>query len=259
MTDLYSPNTSGKAPQIIPAATVIIFRRNPAGGPDQILMVERSAAMRFAGGAAVFPGGRVDEADLALARGIGNGLDVAEAGARIAAIRETLEETGLLLATSQPPSLRQAQAARAACAGPGGFSGALDDLGLSLALDRLIPFARWLPMHHADRAFDTRFFLADLGTGMVDLEIDATENRHLFWASAAEVLELADEGKLSIIFPTRRNLERLNQFDAFSDCADHARAVPVRTITPAFETINGVRWATIPDDVGYPVTRQAVG
>jgi hypothetical protein len=53
---------SGEDPPATPAATLVIFRRDPTGGPPQILMVERSAAMKFAGGAAVFPGGRVDDA-----------------------------------------------------------------------------------------------------------------------------------------------------------------------------------------------------
>jgi hypothetical protein len=60
----------------------------------------------------------------------------------------------------------------------------LEAFGWQLALDRLTPFARWLPKHRAPRIFDTRFYIADLGTGAVDVAVDATENTHLFWASA---------------------------------------------------------------------------
>ena len=58
---------SDDAPPAIPAATLVIFRNAPDGGAPQLLMVQRSKEMRFAGGAAVFPGGRVDEADRVLA------------------------------------------------------------------------------------------------------------------------------------------------------------------------------------------------
>ena len=78
--------------QAIPAATVIVMRDVP-DGPPELLMVERAAAMSFAGGALVFPGGRVDPGDFVLAgRHAG---DVEENAARIAAIRETLEEAGV--------------------------------------------------------------------------------------------------------------------------------------------------------------------
>lgn len=62
----------------------------------------------------------------------------------------------------------------------------------------------------------TRFFLANLGTGTVDLLVDATENTHLFWASAAEALRMADTGDIKVIYPTRRNLERLALFDSYN-------------------------------------------
>ena len=89
-TDQHDP-----PPPAIPAATVVIYRHGTGGGPAEVLMVERSHTMRFAGGAAVFPGGRVDPADRELAAMIGEGLDPDDAAGRVAAIRETLEETGL--------------------------------------------------------------------------------------------------------------------------------------------------------------------
>ena len=75
----------------IPAATLIIIRPTAEGPPD-ILVVERAAGMAFAGGAIVFPGGRVDPADHALAAMIGRPDDAA----RITAIRETIEESAVL-------------------------------------------------------------------------------------------------------------------------------------------------------------------
>ena len=85
--------------EIIPAATLVVFRdAADAGSPPELLMVERAKAMRFAAGALVFPGGRVDAGDHALAtRFVG---DKDEIAAKIAAVRETLEETGLAIGIS---------------------------------------------------------------------------------------------------------------------------------------------------------------
>ena len=86
------------APEVIPAATVVIFRNCPRGGPPELLMVQRSKGMRFAGGATVFPGGRIDPEDRKLAAQLLPDMVPEEAAARVAAMRETLEETGLAIA-----------------------------------------------------------------------------------------------------------------------------------------------------------------
>jgi 8-oxo-dGTP pyrophosphatase MutT (NUDIX family) len=247
---------SAEAPQIIPAATVVIFRNAPAGGPPELLMVQRSKEMRFAGGAAVFPGGKIDAADHALASSLAPDGDLAELAARIAGMRETLEETGLAIALRRPVSGSEAADARAYLLEQGALAPVLERFGWELAPDRLVPFARWCPMHV--RSFDTRFYLADLGTGAVDITVDATENSHLFWASAADTLALAEAGEISVIFPTRRNLDRLAQFSSFADARAHAEAIPVRMITPRHEERNGEPWLVIPDgrELGYPVDGQ---
>jgi 8-oxo-dGTP pyrophosphatase MutT (NUDIX family) len=237
--------------KVVPAATVVIFRRARAGGPPELLMLRRAEKMRFAGGAAVFPGGRIDEADRELARVLGHDD---EAAARIAAVRETLEETGLAIGVDGTVSAAEARAARELLLEQGRLAPVLERHGWSLALDRLVPFARWCPRW--DGAFDTRFFLTDLGTGAVDVAVDATENTELFWSSAADTLALADKGEVSVIFPTRRNLERLAQFASFSEAAAHAVATPIRTISPLREEREGEMHLTIPEGLGYPVTAQ---
>ncbi|WP_084355919.1 NUDIX domain-containing protein [Novosphingobium lentum] len=236
----------------IPAATVVIFRRDPHDGASQLLMVERSAAMRFAGGAAVFPGGRIDPADYELAARVGGALDPLDAAARIAAIRETLEETGLVLGVSTRVTAGDAAAARAMLLEHGALAPVIEAFGWTLDLDALVPFARWLPRHRNMKAFDTHFYLADIGTGAVDIEVDATENRHLFWASAQQALDLAVEGRIRIIFPTRRNLERLALYPTFQSCRDHALSTPLVTITPHIVDRDGEPWLMIPDNAGYP-------
>ena len=98
-------------PPAIPAATLVIFRDTPAG-PPELLMVERAKAMAFAGGALVFPGGRVDPGDHALAAVLGSPDN--ETAARIAAIRETIEEAGLPIGLSPMPSIQAFERLRAA-------------------------------------------------------------------------------------------------------------------------------------------------
>lgn len=248
----------GDLPPAIPAATLVIFRHAPGGGAPQLLMVERAASMRFAGGAAVFPGGRVDPADRALAEALGAADEVTcdELAARIAAVRETLEETGLAVGIDRQASQEEARSARALLLKSGELAPVLAEFGWNLDLDALVPFARWRPKHREVRVFDTRFYLTDLGTGAVDLLVDATENTHLFWASAAEALELADRQQIKVIFPTRRNLERLAQFGDFAAALAHAAEFPVQMITPFMEERGGERWLSIPEDAGYPVTSE---
>jgi 8-oxo-dGTP pyrophosphatase MutT (NUDIX family) len=238
----------------VPAATVVIFRRAQAGGAPELLLVQRAKEMRFAGGAAVFPGGRIDEADRLLAAALAPGSDLDDTAARIAAVRETLEETGLAIAVTSPVSAAEARAARALLLEQGLLSPVLERFGWQLALAALVPFARWCPQW--DGAFDTRFFLADLGTGAVDVTVDATENTRLFWASAARALEMADSGETSVIFPTRRNLERLAQFASFAEARDHAATTPIATISPQRQERDGEMFLTIPEGLGYPVTAQ---
>jgi 8-oxo-dGTP pyrophosphatase MutT (NUDIX family) len=251
---------SGEAPPATPAATLVIFRRDAAGGAPQILMVERSAKMRFAGGAAVFPGGRVDDADrdLAVALGAIDGDAVHELAARIAAVREAIEETGLVVGIRQRPTLDEARRARAILLAEGTLAPMLAAMNWQLDLDALVPFARWRPKHRHMRIYDTRFYLADLGTGAVDLLVDATENTSLFWTGAAEALEHANAGRISVIFPTRRNLERLAQFGSFADAVAHVEQFPSQMITPFVSEEDGAKWLRIPADAGYPVTGEVL-
>lgn len=243
----------------IEAATLVVFRCAGASGPPELLMVVRSHEMAFAGGMAVFPGGRVDPADRELASKLAPDLDPVEAAHRVAAIRETIEETGLVPATARRIDAVQAKELRRGLAKGGALAPALDAIGLSLDLEALVPFARWCPrgMTH-NRIFDTRFYLHDLGTGAVDLTIDATENTRLFWVTAQDALARADSGDLSLIFPTRRNLERLAQFASFAEARAHAEATPVRMIVPQVAEREGRQVLTIPGDLGYPVTHEAL-
>ena len=239
--------------QAIPAATVIVMRE-VADGPPELLMVERAAAMRFAGGALVFPGGRVDPGDHALAATLGGDPD--DMAARIAAIRETLEEAGVAVGLDLD---RQAipQLARAVYAG-GPLGALIEAAGGVLHPEQLIPFTRWLPrgVHH--KVFDTRFYLARAPENAEPV-VDGSENVRAFWMSARDVLAEADAGRAHIIFPTRRNLERLALLGSWAEAVAHAEAHEPRMITPWIERHEAGDRLCIPDDLGYPVTWQALG
>ena len=234
----------------IPAATLVVFRDDSAG-PPELLMVERAKAMVFAAGALVFPGGRIDPGDHDLAAALSLGEDGA---ARVAAIRETVEETGLAVGLDPLPSPDMLAALRTRLHAGDPFATALAEAGVRLDPDALVPFARWLPAHAQMRIFDTHFFLARLPMDAPPLSVDATENVRLLWTTAAQVLADADAGRARIIFPTRRNLERLAQFTDFADARAHAAAYPQRIITPWIEDRDGAQHLCIPDDLGYPIT-----
>jgi len=248
-------------PSGIPAATIIIFRNAPGpasgGGAPEVLMTVRSRNMSFAGGMAVFPGGRVDPEDYALGEAVAaaHGLTPDEAAHQIAAVRETLEETGLALGLSGEINAANADAARKMLAECGALAPVLEAFGWQLDLAQITPFARWFPKNEAiARVYDTRFYLADLGTGAVEVSIDQSENTHLFWTTAQGALEAAERGDIKLIFPTRRNLERLALFASFAEAKAQAEAIPVRTIMPQVVEQDGKPWLTILADAGYPVT-----
>ena len=242
-----------ETPPPIPAATLVLFREGT--GAPELLMVERSKAMVFAGGALVFPGGRVDPGDHALALTFpGEPDDIA---ARIAAIRETVEEVGVPVGLHPVPNDETLSALRAALHAGTSFGEALHDAGLTLD-PALVPFARWLPAHAHMRIFDTRFYLARLPHGAPAPVADDTENVRVFWATAQSVLDDADAGRVRIIFPTRRNLERLACFASFDEAAADAARYPIRPVTPWTDDIDGVPHLRIPDDLGYPVTFEPI-
>lgn len=239
------------------AATLVIFRDRP-GEAAELLMMERSRSMDFAGGALVFPGGAVDADDAGPAGLFGHGLELEEAAARVAAVRETLEECGLALGFSGGVEPALAARLRARLAAGEAFAALLAEYGLSLDLQQLVPFARWLPNIKRKRNYDTRFYLARLADDSHEPCVDATENVSLFWGSARDVLARADRGDAHVIFPTRRNLERLAQFSDFASASAHARSIAVRTITPWVEERGGDEHLCIPEGCGYPVTSESL-
>lgn len=233
----------------IPAATLIVVR-DRADGPPELLMVERAAGMAFAAGAWVFPGGRIDEADRQLAAAIGG-----DAGA-VAAIRETLEETALPIGLAPAPDKAQARLLQAALNADEPFADLLAKHRLTLDLSALTALARWVPKFHAVRRFDTLFLIARSPAGDWPPQVIEGECAAAQWLTAAEVLQRDDRGEARLIFPTRRNLERLAQHRSFEEIRADALAHPIEPVTPWVEERDGEQFITIPDHLGYPVTQQ---
>ncbi len=235
----------------IPAATVILVRERSSGAPE-LLMVERAVDMAFAGGAWVFPGGRIDAADELLAGRIG----IADAGARVAAVREALEETAIPVGLAPLPSPDVAASLQTQLLAGDELEHLLAPHGIQLDLDALTPLARWVPRFHAKRRFDTLFFVARAPDGDWLPNTVERECTGAHWASASEVLERDQAGEVQLIFPTRRTLERLAQHASFDDIIADALAHPIEPISPWLDEVDGERFISIPEGIGYPVTRE---
>lgn len=259
MTDQFDhdPAHDDKLPPARPAATLVVFDESRPGTPPSLLMVRRSEKMVFAGGAVVFPGGRVDEDDHAVAARFA-AAGVSDDGAfRVAAIRETIEETGLGVGLDGVSDFAGvSEFLRVGLNEGRAFSQLLDEAGASLTLDTLVPFARWLPKLHAERRFDTRFYIVRAPAVAATLSVDHSENTALFWSSAQRTLSMADEGSISVIYPTRRNLERLAQYGSFDEALDCTRRHPPEIISPVVEKRDDGLYLCIPHGHGYPVTEE---
>ena len=235
--------------EAIPAATLILVRDRESG-PPELLMVERAGGMAFAAGALVFPGGRVDDADRQL--GQQRGVDPAA----VAAIRETIEETAVPAGLSPTPDPAAARGLQDALVADRPFDELLRESGLELDAGSLTLFARWVPKFHAVRRFDTLFFIARCPPGDWEPRVIEGECNGASWLTAHEILKRDERGGARLIFPTRRNLERLAQHSSYAEICADAAAHPVEPVTPWVEERGGERFITIPDHLGYPVTQE---
>ena len=238
----------------IPAATLIVIRPAPAGPPD-ILIVERGATMAFAGGAIVFPGGRIDPADRALAARLGD----PGAAAKVTAIRETIEESAVLAglsAHSGPVDPALGPVLQDALIAGADFAALLGQHRLSLDLAALTPVARWMPAFKQARRFDTLFLIAPALAGDWPPRPQPGECEAAEWASAASLLVRVAAGTDHAIFPTKRMLERLARFATMDEARADAALHSLHTIIPWVEQRGGEPHVCIPPDRGYPVTSE---
>jgi 8-oxo-dGTP pyrophosphatase MutT (NUDIX family) len=253
--------TQAVAPR--PASTILLLRDSPAGEIEVFMMV-RHYEIDFNSGALVFPGGSVDKGDQEIiARpelySGGEGLDSGSLSFRIAAIRETFEESGILLARPRGSNslveARRAAEIEAAdratlCEGKTTFSKILTDNALLLALDELVPYAHWITPEGMPKRFDTWFFLAAAPPEQVGAH-DGKESTDSIWVSPREALAGGDSGRFKLPFPTTRNLIRLGKQGGVSAALDDSRGRDVVTVMPVMTKINGGRQLRIPLEAGY--------
>jgi 8-oxo-dGTP pyrophosphatase MutT (NUDIX family) len=236
-------------PEPIPAATLVLMRE-AANGPPELLVTERTGHMAFAAGALVFPGGRIDADDHRTAELLGSDA------ARIAAIRETIEETGLAPGLTPAPDAAVVAALRLGLSDEEPFASLLAAHGLTIDPDALVPFARWCPNFRETRRFDTLFFLAEAPADAPVPEVSEHEVVRAFWTSAADILAEIEAGRAHAIFPTRRNFERLAGFASIAEARADAARHPVTKVTPWIEERGGEKLVCIPEGIGYPVTSE---
>jgi 8-oxo-dGTP pyrophosphatase MutT (NUDIX family) len=250
-----------------PASTVLLLRDtagNQGRGEIEVFMMVRHYEIEFSSGALVFPGGSVDAADheIIARRELyagGEGLDAADLSFRIAAIRETFEESGILLARPRGSKAlvdaRQAAAIeanhRAALSeGKTTFAKVLADTAMVLALDELVPYAHWITPEGNPKRFDTWFFLAAAPPDQLGAH-DGKESTDSIWLSAREALAGGESGRFKLPFPTTRNLIRLGKQADVKAALGDARARPIVTVLPVMTKQNGQRQLRIPREAGY--------
>jgi 8-oxo-dGTP pyrophosphatase MutT (NUDIX family) len=207
------------------AATVALVRDAPAG--PEVYLMRRPAAMAFAPGAWVVPGGSVDAPDAGTAAATvtstvdqdgwtATGLSSMDSRRLLAAaVREVFEETAVLLATDRSgrvpalPARRRVRRRTELRAGRLGFADVLHRERLRLDGRLLVPWSRWItPPWVPKRRFDTYFFVAALPAGQepVRARSEASAAR---WLRPAEALDRHAAGRLPMLIPTRALLGAL--------------------------------------------------
>ena len=181
--------------------------------------------------------------------------DRLERAHRVAAIREMLEEVGILVGTLPAAGL-DSGAMQAALKANNPFSSVLTEAGGQLDLSVIVPWAKWHPRFQSSRRFDTRFYIARY-LGDRSVTVDEDEVGHARWILAEEAIAEAESGAAKIIFPTLCNLERLAAFPAFDAAAAHLATIALEPISPRLhDDEHGERWISIPEDRGYPIARR---
>jgi 8-oxo-dGTP pyrophosphatase MutT (NUDIX family) len=253
------------------AATVMLVR-DDASGALEVFMLRRNLQSDFVGGAYVFPGGGVDDHDrLANLEAVCEGRTDAEASGQlgvdagglafwVAAIRESFEEAGVLLAYDGPDLIRFDEPDRAArfvahrAEVDRGANRLIDVCraeGLRLAVDTMYYFSHWITPEGPTRRYDTRFFVARAPAGQVPLHDDREVIANL-WIRPSEALAAHRAGEFEMIFPTVRSLIAIERFASADDLLAAAAAIgEVPTILPRIvEDQGGVR-IVLPGDPGY--------
>ncbi len=227
---------------LLPAATVLLLRDTPEG--IEVLMTRRSENASFAPGAYVFPGGRIDDSDvearpIALRRRTQSRVQLTQA---IAAVRESFEELGVLLARHRDGRMVSgAEVAAMDRSTPPEMSLAAQCAvrGLRLATDEVFTLAHWMTDRDLPKRFDVPFLVARMPEGQVPVA-DETEQFEPCWVRPADALARHAQKRFAMIFPTVRTLERLAAFDSVDAViAVCAREQPLWTSCPRAGFLGG--------------------
>jgi 8-oxo-dGTP pyrophosphatase MutT (NUDIX family) len=234
-----------------PAATLLLLRDGVAG--LEVLMIERHGKSSFGSGATVFPGGRVDTADHALARFCPPSPDQQQLLSKIAAIRETYEESGVLLGRRAGGGLLSAvdlAEFRRRHDELASFAGAVTAMELELATDLLHPVAHWITPEAEPKRFDTHFFAALAPAEQVAQE-DGHEAVEAVWLAPQATIDASVEGKRYLMLPTYLILRQFAAYaDARSALAEASRQ-RIETVMPVFEAVGDGFVIHLPPAMGY--------
>lgn len=266
MSDDRSTDPSAPAPTPAPprdAATVLLLRDEPEG--FSVFLVRRHGGSGFMAGAHVFPGGVIEDADLALGAALADRSvdecaallcedDPARCAALfVTAIRETFEESGVLLAHEPPAELASLRAHHAEA---NDFAALVQSAGLRLAAGDLVPQARWITPTVEKRRYDTRFFLARAPANQRATH-DDKETTESCWMRPAEALEAEGRGEIRLPPPTARTLEHLARFARTDEVLADAAARRPPLLQPVFHD-QGAAWVlALPGDPLHPVGEPA--
>jgi 8-oxo-dGTP pyrophosphatase MutT (NUDIX family) len=234
------------------AATILVTRSTSSG--VEVLLMRRRPSMAFAAGMHVFPGGAVHAGDREPVSWIGPpseawgrrwSCEPQLAGALVvAAVRETFEETGILLAGRDERSVAGlvdgsdwTTARQALESGAVTFGHFLAERELKLRADLLAPWAHWITPDFEPRRFDTRFFLAALPAGAGDVR-HGSEADSSFWIEPGEAVQAAEAGDIAMMAPTLANLRALRDVDPAAVVSGKGER-PVTTVRPRLIYVDG--------------------
>ncbi|MDQ1375385.1 MAG: hypothetical protein QOJ09_2723 [Actinomycetota bacterium] len=253
------------------AATVMLVRDGADG--LEVFMLRRNLNSDFVGGAYVFPGGAVDEVDRhadleRVSRGRSDdqasamlGIDRGGLAFWVAAIRESFEEAGVLLALDEAGTVvsfadpdvaeRFNIHRKAVDSGERRLIEVCEAENLVLAVDQMHYFSHWITPEGAPRRYDTRFFVCAAPPEQTPLH-DDRETIANVWIRPDDALARHRAGDFDLIFPTIKSLETISRFARARDLLDAAAAIEeVPTILPRISNDgHGVR-ILLPGDAGY--------
>ena len=250
------------------AATVILLNESENG--LQVFMQERHRDSKGFASMLVFPGGKVDDSDRqqhwVSYCPASEASDPEQLAHKLAVIRESYEESGVLLARRAGGEVLAGEEVAAYSDQPQALqSGELDFFefmraeGLEPALDLLGFFAHWITPEFEKRRFDTRFYIAEVPEAQRDeLGHDGFETVDSVWILPADAIADGKVGRRKLIFPTIRNLELLAGFNTMDEALAAGKKPGIRPILPTVDLRDSGVYVTIPEDSGYPVCEERI-